>query len=51
MMSSKLITRIRNGFWAFKTQRNARILLAEAEFESPYLFQMTDTYFEPENMA
>ena len=45
----KLESWIQNGFWPFKTQRNARKLLTEAKFESPYLFQVTGRYFEPEN--
>ena len=46
----KLTTWILNGFWPFKTQRNARKLLAKAKFESYYLFQARGTNFEPENM-
>ena len=34
----KLESGIQNGFWPFKTQRNARKLLVEAKFESYYLF-------------
>ena len=50
MLSSKLGTWIRNGFWPFRTQRNARKLLEMAKFESIYLFQMKDMYFKLENM-
>ena len=47
-LSLKLASWIWNGFWPFKTHRNARKLLEEAKFESPYLFQAKGTYFEPE---
>ena len=38
-LSSKLVIWIWNGFWSFKTQRNARKLLENVKFESSYLFQ------------
>ena len=33
ILSLKLVTRIWNGFWSFRTQRNARKLLVDAKFE------------------
>ena len=49
-LSLKLASWIWNGFWPFKTHRNARKLLEEAKFESPYLFQAKGTYFKHENI-
>ena len=49
-LSSKLTIWVQNGFWPFKTQRNARKLLVEAKFKSYYLFQARSMQFEPENM-
>ena len=48
--SSKLTTWVWNGFWPFKTQRNARKVLVEAKFKSYYLFQAKGTHFKIENM-
>ena len=48
--SSKLITWVWNGFWPFKTQRNARKVLVEAKFKSYYLFQAKDTHFKPKKV-
>ena len=49
-LSLKLTTWVRNGFWPFKTQKNARKLLEEAKFKSYYLFQARGIHFELENM-
>ena len=42
-LSFKLTTWVRNGFWPFKTQRNARKILENAKFKSYYLFQVRGT--------
>ena len=44
ILSLKLTTWIQNDFWPFKTQRNARILVTETKFESPYLFQIRHVF-------
>ena len=51
MLSSKLLTWIHNGFWSFRTQKNAMKLLAELEFKPSYLLRARDMHFKLENMV
>ena len=50
MLSLKLATWIQNAFLPFRTQRNARKLLAEANCESSSLFWIRGIHFKPKNM-
>ena len=50
MLSLKFATWIQNAFLPFKTQRNARKLLAEAKCESSSLFWIRGIHFKPKNM-
>ena len=51
MLSLKLLTWIQNGFWLFRTQKNAMKLLAELEFKPSYFLRARDMHFKLENMV